>query len=44
MLSGKASGGGTVSQIFRNTLDTKNRITFTTDANGNRTSVTFDLT
>ncbi len=44
MLAGKASGGGTVSQIFRNTLDSKNRITFTTDANGNRTAVTFDLT
>jgi len=41
---GKASGGDTTSIKFRNLADTKNRITETVDANGNRTSVTLDLT
>ena len=40
----KASGGDTTSIKFRNLADTKNRITETVDANGNRTSVTLDLT
>jgi len=29
---------------FRNKADSKNRITVTTDANGNRTSITYDMT
>jgi len=41
---GKASGGDTTSIKFRNLADTKNRITETVDSNGNRTSVTLDLT
>lgn len=45
-LGGKISGlgatGGTAA--IRNTADTKTRITATVDANGNRTSVTRDLT
>ena len=41
---GKASGGDTTSIKFRDLADTKNRVTETVDANGNRTSVTLDLT
>lgn len=44
-LFGKANGGGAPgSKKFRDTTDTVNRIDATTDANGNRTSVTFDDT
>lgn len=44
-LFGKANGGGSAgSKKFRDTTDTVNRIDATTDANGNRTSVTFDDT
>jgi hypothetical protein len=43
-LGGKADGGGSATIHFRNQADTKNRITFTVDANGNRTAVTLDLT
>lgn len=43
-LLGKASGGGTSSVTFRDTGDTKDRITATVDSNGNRQSVTLDAT
>lgn len=39
---GKASGLATTSVIFRDTNDTKDRITATVDASGNRTAVTLD--
>ena len=41
---GKASGGDTTSIKFRDLADTKNRISEIVDENGNRTSVTLDLT
>jgi len=44
VLAGLASGGDTTSIKFRNLANTKNRVTFTVDSNGNRTSVTLDLT
>ena len=40
--SGKSSGGGTAILTFRDSGDTKNRITATVDANGNRTEMTLD--
>ena len=43
-LVGKASGGGTATVTFRDLADSKNRVTMTTDANGNRTAVTRDAT
>ena len=44
-LAGKVSGGGTVTEVFRNAVaDSKDRITATVDANGNRTAVTTDQT
>lgn len=39
----KASGGGTTTVTFRNYGDTKNRITMTVDANGNRSEVVVSL-
>jgi len=42
VLFGKADGGGTATMHFRNPADTKNRVTATVDANGNRTAVTTD--
>lgn len=39
VLAGKSSGGGTATIVFRDTGDTKNRISATVDANGNRTAV-----
>lgn len=39
VLTGKSSGGGTTTVVFRDLGDTKNRISSTVDANGNRTSV-----
>lgn len=39
---GKASGGGTGTETFRDTNDTKDRVISTNDANGNRTAVTLD--
>lgn len=39
---GKASGGGSTTVVFRDLADTKDRITATVDANGNRTAVTRD--
>jgi len=38
------TGGGTATINYRDLADTKNRITWTTDASGNRSAVTFDLT
>jgi hypothetical protein len=43
-LLGKASGMGTTTAVFRDIADTKDRITATVDASGNRTAVTRDLT
>ena len=43
-LMGKATGGGTVTVAYRNLGDTKNRLEFTVDADGNRTAVNHDLT
>lgn len=39
VLTGKSSGGGTATLIFRDIGDTKDRISCTVDANGNRTAV-----
>ena len=41
-LFGKVTGGGTVNPKFRDLNDSKDRIDATTDASGNRTSVTLD--
>lgn len=41
-LAGKASGLDTLNPVFRDLSDTKNRITATTDASGNRSAVTVD--
>jgi len=43
-LSGKLSGAGTSTVTIRNVTDTKDRITATVDTNGNRTSITTDVT
>jgi len=43
-LMGKCSGMGTSTGVFRDVVDTKDRITAVVDANGNRSSVTRDLT
>lgn len=39
VLTGKSSGGGTATVVFRDVGDTKNRISATVDASGNRTAV-----
>ena len=39
VLTGKSSGGGTTTLVFRDIGDTKNRISCTVDANGNREDV-----
>jgi hypothetical protein len=39
VLAAKSSGGGTATIVFRDTGDTKNRISTTVDADGNRTAV-----
>lgn len=41
-MSNKSNGGGTASINFRDLADSKNRISATVDADGNRTSVTVD--
>ena len=41
-LAGESNGGGTTSHKYRDSADSKNRITATVDANGNRTAVTLD--
>lgn len=43
-LLGKVSGAATSTVIFRDVNDTKDVITATVDANGNRTAITTDLT
>lgn len=43
-LMAKLSGAEVNSPAFRDLADSKNRITATTDASGNRTAVTLDLT
>jgi len=40
-LASKVSGGGTATIAFRNNADSKDVITMTVDANGNRSAVTF---
>jgi hypothetical protein len=42
-IAGKASGGNTTNPVFRDTGDTKNRISMTVDVLGNRSAVTLDL-
>lgn len=44
VLLGKASGLATTTAVFRDVADTKDVITATVDADGNRTAVTRDLT
>jgi hypothetical protein len=43
-LMGKASGLATTTAVYRDIGDTKDRLTATVDADGNRTAVTLDLT
>jgi hypothetical protein len=42
MLTGVASGGGTNTLVFRDTANTKNRVSMTVDSAGNRSAVTLD--
>jgi hypothetical protein len=42
-LLAKASGLGTTTAVYRDTADSKNRISATVDADGNRSAVTLDL-
>jgi hypothetical protein len=42
VMAGKSNGGNTTTQHFRNQADTKDRVTATTDVDGNRSSVTLD--
>lgn len=44
VLLGKASGLASVTAVFRDLADTKDRVTATVDADGNRTAVTRDAT
>ncbi len=44
VMAGKSSGGGGATVTFRDAADSKNRITATVDANGNRTAITLDAT
>ena len=39
VLTGKSSGGGTATLVFRDIGDTKDRISATVDADGNRTAI-----
>lgn len=41
-MAGKVSGSGTNAPVFRSITDAKDRITATTDADGNRVSVSLD--
>lgn len=41
-LAGKVSGAASNAPVFRDLADTKDRITATTDASGNRTAITLD--
>ena len=40
--AGKSAGGGTATLTFRDSADSKNRVSATVDANGNRTAMTLD--
>lgn len=42
VLAGKSTGGGTTSVAFRDIADSKNRVSATVDADGNRNAVTLD--
>lgn len=42
VLAGKSTGGGTTGVAFRDIADSKNRVSATVDADGNRTSTTLD--
>lgn len=42
-VAGKVSGAETTTITFRNITDDKNRIVATVDTNGNRTSLTYDV-
>ena len=44
MLLGKAGGGGTSTVVFRDTADSKDRISMTVDTDGNRTAVSLTET
>ncbi len=44
VLLGKISGMSGTNPMFRDLADTKNRVSTTTDSNGNRTIITTDLT
>jgi hypothetical protein len=44
VLGNKSAGGGTTTVTFRDIADTKNRVSATVDADGNRTAVTLDVT
>lgn len=41
-ISGRVSGGGTAAETVRDINNTKNRLVYTVDANGNRTNVAID--
>jgi hypothetical protein len=41
-LAGKSNGGGTTTVNFRDYADSKNRVTATVDADGNRTAISVD--
>lgn len=43
-LTGKVSGAGTTTEVFRDMADTKDRLTYTVDSSGNRTAVVRDGT
>jgi hypothetical protein len=43
-LAGKVSGAGTNTETVRSLTDAKNRVTYTVDAAGNRSSVALDVT
>lgn len=43
VLAGKVSGAGANAPVFRDVNDTKARVSATTDADGNRTAVTIDV-
>jgi hypothetical protein len=42
VLMGKVSGAGTGTEVFRDINDTKDRVTATVDASGNRTAIVLD--
>jgi hypothetical protein len=44
VLAGKVSGAGTGTEVFRDISDSKDRVTATVDASGNRSAITLDDT